>query len=136
MRGTNDSMLIGHAEDVDGEAPGPIVGLLLPGPAPTARGHPGVVEEKVAGTLVGEDVRRQCLDRGCRRDVGDKAADAAVSAQLLDRRLEHGLLDIGDDDPCPLLQQRLGDAAADAGRSPGDNGYLAVQIIQRMPPFF
>ena len=36
----------------------------------------------------------------------------------------------------PILQQRLGDAAADARCSPGDDGHLAVQIIQRVPPLF
>ena len=59
-----------------------------------------------------------------------------ASASSFDRRLEHRLLDVGDDDPRPLLQQRFGDAAADARRSPGDDGNLAVQIIQRVPPVF
>ena len=58
------------------------------------------------------------------------AAHLAPVGQFLHRQLEHGRLDVGDDDPRPLVEQGLGDAAADAGRSPGDHGHLAAQIVQ------
>ena len=54
--------------------------------------------------------------------------------QLVDRGVQHGLLDVGDDDPGALFEQRFDDAPADAGRSPGDHGHLAAQVIHSVAP--
>ena len=77
---------------------------------------------------------RERLDRRRRRDVGHHAAHLADVGQLLHRGLEDGLFDVGDDDPRPLLEQGLDDAAADAARSPGHHGHPAVQVVQRVCP--
>jgi hypothetical protein len=74
MRGTNRQHAVGHAEDVDAEAPPPVVGLLLPRFAAPTRGDAGVVEEEVARPMalvhpLGEGFHR--------REVGDVRRDAA-----------------------------------------------------------
>ena len=53
---------VGRAEDVDPEAPAPVVGLLLPRVAAAARGDPGVVPQDVAGTELVVDGVGQRLD--------------------------------------------------------------------------
>ena len=125
---------VGHAEDVDREAPGPVVRLLLPGPASPARGHAGVVEQEIAGPLGGEDVGGQCLDGFGRGDVGDDASDLPQLGQLLDRTIQDGLFDVGDHDLYALFEQGLDDASPDAGRSPGHHGHLAAQVFHSVGP--
>ncbi len=90
----------------------------------------------MAGALVGEDVRGERLDRIRRGHVGQDAPNRARVGELFERDLQHGLLHVGDDDACPVLEEGLDDAAPDAGRSSGDHGNLAVQIVHTRAPVF
>ncbi len=77
-------------------------------------------------------------------DSTDSGEDTSVSTprtcpgvrQLLERDFQDRLLDVGDDDACPVSQEGLHDAAPDAGRSAGDDGNLAVQIVHTRAPVF
>ena len=136
MRGTNESMPLATPKTLTEKHQVQSLGSCSQGRPPPPEVTPALLKSRWQAPSCREHVLRQRLDRGRRRDVGHDAAHAAGVGQLLDRGLEHRLLDVGDDDPGALLQQRLGDAAADARRSPGDDGNLAVQIIQRVPPVF
>ena len=104
MRGTNDSMPLATPKTLTEKHQAQSFASCSQGRPPPPEVTPGVVEEQMAGTLAGEDVRRQRLDRIRRGDVGHDAADLAGVGQLLHRDLEHRLLDVGDDDPGPFAR--------------------------------
>ena len=137
MRGTNDSMPLATPKTLTEKHQAQSLGSCSQGRPPPPEVTPGVVEEQVAGALLGEDVRRQRFHRRRRGDVGHDARGPRRRRPAPSPPASRtGCLDVGDDDAGPLLEERLGDAATDAGRSPGDDGNLAVQIVQRVPPVF
>ena len=72
---------------------------------------------------------RARLDRVGTRHVGDDARHLALPFQSPERLVEHRLLDVGDDDLCAFLEERLHEALTDAARTTGDDRDLAIEVL-------
>gem|GEM_PF-2087812 len=111
-----------HAEDVDAEAPAPVVGLHLPRLAAAPRGDARVVEEEVAAPEGREDMICERAHRSLVRDIGLPSRDRALGAELVDGGIQYGLFDVGDHDRGPVPGEGLHHTLADAAGAAGDDG--------------
>ena len=128
------------AEDVDVVYPAPIVWGGVPD---VRRGgtDAGIVDQDVARAVLGEDRLRQCVDGGWIGNVGDDPDDRrGLGADQAFRCLvEQRLFDIGEDQVGTLGGERLGQRAADAVRTAGDDddpaGEVRDRAAHRLLPF-
>ena len=134
MRGTNDSMPLATPKTLTEKHQVQSLASCSQGRPPPPEVTPALLKSRwQAPSWAKTSAASASTESGDETSVTTPRTVPGVG-QLLHRDLEHRLLDVGDDDACALLEQRLGDAAADAGRSPGDHGNLAVQIVQPVPP--
>ena len=136
MRGTNDSMPLATPKTLTEKHQAQSLGSCSQGRPPPPEVTPALLKSRWQAPSLANTSAASASTEAADETSVTTPRTLPSSPSSFDRRLEHRLLDVGDDDPCPLLQQRFGDAAADARRSPGDDGNLAVQIIQRVPPVF
>ncbi len=136
MRGTNESMPLATPKTLTEKHQVQSFGSCSQGRPPPPDVTPALLKRRWHAPSFPNTSSASASTEARRRDIGHDAPHGAEVGELLHRDLEHRRLDVGDDDAGPLFEQRLGDAAADARCSPGDDGNLAVQIIQRVPPLF
>ena len=134
MRGTNDSMPLATPKTLTLKHQVQSLASCSQGRPPPPEVTPALLKRRwQAPSLANTSSASASTEAADETSVTTPRTCPAIG-QLVDRCLEHRLLDVGDDDPRALLEQRLDDAAADAGRSPGDHGHLAVQVVQRCCP--
>ena len=105
MRGTNESMPLATPKTLTEKHQVQSLGSCSQGRPPPPEVTPALLKRRWHAPSLGEHVLGQRLDRGRRGDIGHDAPHTAEVGQLLHRRFEHRLLDVGDDDAGALLQQ-------------------------------
>ena len=120
---------VDDAPEIDAEDPAPF--LLGDLPDRAADAHPGVVVHEVGAAEVLQRSGR--AGRGPRpaseTSVTTARTSAPSAARARRRRLEHGLLDVGQDELHALGGGAPGHRLADAAGPAGDHGHLAAQVL-------
>jgi hypothetical protein len=126
---------VDHPVDVDVERPPPIIELVLPerslGPGTDA----GVVAEEVDGAVALHGRVAQPLHRRIVGDVADHPGGLKTfGPELLGRRDQRRLFDIGQDHLHPLAGEALAHGSTDAPGTAGDHCHPAGQVLHHSSP--